>query len=820
VPAAHRIGVPAFARQSATWVLLAAAYALAGRLGLALAFVNPSATAVWPPAGIALAAVLMLGPRVWPGIFLGAFIVNELTAGSLATSLLIASGNTLEALAAGYLVNRFAGGRRVFDRVHNIIRFVLAATAGAAISASIGVATICFFGLGRWQDFGSIWTTWWLGDLAGAMVVTPVILLWAAQPRLDWPAAERVELMLLAVTAAVVGWVVFVAVSHPLSYLTIPVCVWAAFRFGQREAATVTCALSFLAVWSSARGLGTFAQASPNDSLLLVESFMAVASGVGLTVATAASERRRAEEGLRRSHGELTTRMDQRSRDLEVSERRLQTIIDTEPACVKLVSADGVLLDMNPAGLAMIGAQDVSQVRGRRVIDLVHPDDRARFLEMHQQAAGGPAGRLEFRIVGFNGLERWVDSHCVRFDVPNDTGGKDTAVLSVTSDITGRKRLEDELRHSQKMEAIGLLAGGIAHDFNNLLTSIAGNTDVVLNSFGQDDKRRIDLEEVAKAADRAAALTRQLLAVSRRQMLQPTVIDLNAMVADVQTLLRRTIPESIDLQLDLRPVESIRADRGQIEQVLLNLAINAGHAMPNGGTLRVSTAIVDLDDASTERRAPMPTGRYVRLTMSDTGVGIPREAQARIFEPFFTTKDRDRGTGLGLAIVYGIVKQSGGYIWVDSDVGRGTTFAIFLPSVDEPAAVYAPAPPRIPVGRGSQTILLAEDDAAVRRFARNVLKDHGYKVLDAGDGDEALEIARQYPEPIHALVTDVVMPGLSGRDLAERLTADRPNVRVIYTSGYTENVMLRAGFERGLTLLPKPFLPGDLLRIVNDTLTT
>ena len=818
--AANRIGIPAFARQSATWVLLAAAYALAGKLGLELAFVNPSATAVWPPAGIALAAVLILGPRVWPGIFLGAFLVNVFTAGSFATSVLIASGNTLEALATGYLVNRYAGGRRVFDRVHHIVRFAPAAAAGAATSASVGVATICFFGFGRWQDFGSIWITWWLGDLAGAMVVGPVILLWAAQPRLEWSAAQRFELALLAVTAAVVGWIVFMAASSPLTFLTIPVCVWAAFRFGQREAATVTCALSFLAVWSSARGLGTFAQASPNDSLLLVESFMAVASVVGLTVATGASERRRAEEVLRRSHEELATRVDQRTRDLEVSERRLQTIIDTEPACVKLVSADGLLLDMNPAGLTMIGAKDVSQVRGRRVIDLVHPDDRARFLEMHQQAAEGTAGRLEFRIVGFNGQERWVDSHCVRFDVPNDTGGRETAVLSVTSDITGRKRLEDELRHSQKMEAIGLLAGGIAHDFNNLLTSIAGNTDVVLGSLSESDKRRIDLEEVAKAADRAAALTRQLLAVSRRQMLQPTVIDLNAMVADVQTLLRRTLPESIDVQLDLRPVENIRADRGQIEQVLLNLAINAGHAMPNGGTLRLSTATVDLDGASTERRAPMPPGRYVRLTMSDTGVGIPRESHARIFEPFFTTKDRDKGTGLGLAIVYGIVKQSGGYIWVESDVGRGTTFEIFLPIVDEPAAVRAQVPPRIPVGRGSQTILLAEDDAAVRRFARDVLKHHGYKVLDAGDGDEALEMARQYPDPIHALVTDVVMPGLSGRDLAERLTADRPNVRVIYTSGYTENVMLRAGFERGLTLLPKPFLPGDLLRIVNDTLTT
>ena len=802
-----------------TWILLAAVYTLAGRLGLALAFVHESATAVWPPTGIALAAVLILGPRVWPGIFLGAFLTNELTAGSFVTSFLIASGNTLEALTAGYLVTRFASGRLVFDRARHIVRFALAVLAGATVSATVGAASICAFGFAQWQNAGPIWTTWWLGNVAGAMVVAPVILLWAAHPRFDWPQAQRLELALLILTAVAVGWVVFVAAPHPLSFLTIPVCVWAGFRFGQREAATITCALSAIAVWGSARGLGTFAQASPNDSLLLVEAFMAVASVVGLTVGIAASERRRSEEALRRSHGELAERMDQRTRDLEVSERRLQTIIDTEPACVKLVSADGRLLDMNPAGLAMIGARDVTQVRGRPVIDLVHPDDRARFLDMHQRACAGPAGRLEFRIIGFTGQEIWVDSHCVPFDIPNDAGGKETAVLSVTSDITERKRLEDELRQSQKMEAIGLLAGGIAHDFNNLLTAIAGNTDLVLLSLGEDDPRRADLEEVAKAADRAAALTRQLLAVSRRQMLQPTVIDLNEMVDDVQKLLRRTIPETIDLQLDMTPVDSIRADRGQIEQVLLNLAINAGDAMPSGGTLRLSTTTVDLDHARTVGRASMPAGRYVRLAMSDTGTGIPREAQARIFEPFFTTKGRDKGTGLGLAIVYGIVKQSGGFIWVESEVGRGTTFEIYLPVVDEPTRTSAPKPSRLPTGRGSQTILLAEDDAAVRRFARDVLRSHGYKVLDASDGDEALEIARRYSEPIHALVTDVVMPGLSGRDLAVRLTADRPDVRVIYTSGYTENVMLRAGFEHGLTLLAKPFLPADLLRIVNDTLT-
>lgn len=335
------------------------------------------------------------------------------------------------------------------------------------------------------------------------------------------------------------------------------------------------------------------------------------------------------------------------------------------------------------------------------------------------------------------------------------------------------------------------------------------------------DARRDDLQEVAKAAQRAAALTRQLLAVSRRQILQLSVLNLNSMVADVQKLLRRTIPENIDLQLDLSPVlDAVRADRGQLEQVVLNLAINAGDAMPQGGELRLATETVDIDEAWAYRHPPMPAGRYVRLTVSDTGMGMTHQTQAHIFEPFFTTKERGKGTGLGLATVYGIVKQSGGFIWVDSQVGRGTTFEIYLPVVHETAEPPVQVAPSADISGGSQTILLAEDDGAVRRLARDILANQGYTVLDARDGDEALIVARQHPGAIHLLIADVVMPGLSGRDLAVRLTVERPNVHVLYTSGYTENVMMRSGFENGLTLLAKPFLPADLLRKVKETLGT
>jgi CheY-like chemotaxis protein len=308
------------------------------------------------------------------------------------------------------------------------------------------------------------------------------------------------------------------------------------------------------------------------------------------------------------------------------------------------------------------------------------------------------------------------------------------------------------------------------------------------------------------------------LAFSRRQILQPTVLDVSGMVADVEKLLHRTIPESIDLQLELNPTDPARADRGQLEQVVLNLAINAGDAMPQGGRLRLVTDTVDVDEPSALRHVPMPAGRYVRLTVSDTGTGMSPETQARIFEPFFSTKERGKGTGLGLATVYGIVKQSGGFIWVASEIGRGTTFEIYLPVVQAPVERTAEAEHTVHVRGGSQTVLIAEDDGAVRRLTREVLASQGYSVLDARDGDEALLLAQQHRGAIHLLIADVVMPGLSGRDLAARLTAERPDLRVLYTSGYTENMMIRTGIEESLALLAKPFLPADLLQKVRETL--
>ena len=386
-------------------------------------------------------------------------------------------------------------------------------------------------------------------------------------------------------------------------------------------------------------------------------------------------------------------------------------------------------------------------------------------------------------------------------------------------DVTDQRRLQQQLLQSQKMEAVGRLAGGIAHDFNNLLTVITSYSDLLLEDLGTDDPKRSDVEQVRKAADGAAALTRQLLAFSRQQVVEPRVVSLNAVVESLQKILRRVLGEDVELAATPGPdLGAVRADVGQLEQVLMNLAVNARDAMPTGGKLTIETGNVEHDPAFARGHGAAAVRQFVMLAVTDTGVGMDEATKARIFEPFFTTKEPGKGTGLGLATVYGIVQQSGGFIWVYSEPGHGTTFKIYLPRVDAPAegvAVTAVAP----VGRGTETVLLAEDAAAVRAVARQVLERQGYTVLEAPDGELALHLAQRHSGPIHLLLTDVVMPGMSGRQLADRLAPARPDMKVLYASGYTDDSVVRHGvLEEGMPYLQKPFTPESLARKVRDVL--
>jgi signal transduction histidine kinase len=393
---------------------------------------------------------------------------------------------------------------------------------------------------------------------------------------------------------------------------------------------------------------------------------------------------------------------------------------------------------------------------------------------------------------------------------------------------TERKRAVDALteseahsRQAQKMEAVGQLAGGVAHDFNNLLTVILGSADLLLDALGRDHPEREEAEQIRNAGLRAAELTRQLLAFSRQQVLAPQVIDLSEVVATMDKMLRRVLGEDIDLRTVPSPgLRAVRADPGQLEQVVMNLTVNARDAMPTGGKLTIETANVELDEAyAREHAVVLKPGRYVMLAVSDTGIGMDGATQAHIFEPFFTTKESGKGTGLGLATVYGIVKQSDGWIWVYSEPGHGTTFKVYLPQVTEAAAPAVPSPvPPVSV-RGAETLLLVEDEEPVRHLVEKMLKANGYTVLVAANGDDAERVAGEHEGRIHLLMADVVLPGINGRQVAQLLTATRPGIRVLYLSGYTDEAIVRHGvLEPGVAFLQKPFSPAVLGRKVREVL--
>jgi PAS domain S-box-containing protein len=401
-----------------------------------------------------------------------------------------------------------------------------------------------------------------------------------------------------------------------------------------------------------------------------------------------------------------------------------------------------------------------------------------------------------------------------------DQRGEITHFIAIKAEVTERKRLEQQLRQAQKMEAVGRLAGGVAHDFNNLLTIISGYGGLLLEHPGTVEPLRGYVNEIKNASGRAASLTRQLLAFSRQQVLAPRVLGLNAVVANIEKMLKRLIGEDIDLVTILgESLWPVKADPGQLEQVLLNLAVNARDAMPNGGVLTIETANVEMDSTSMQSHFPLPPGRYVLLAISDTGIGMDAETQARIFDPFFTTKEKGKGTGLGLAMVYGIVKQSGGYIWVYSEVGKGTTFKIYLPRTEEEVDESGPGRSGFKAQQGTETLLLVEDEDAVRALVRNVLREKGYRILEASRGEEALELAEQYGEPIDLLLTDVVMPQMNGRELARRLANLLPQIKVLYISGYADNALwYQGGLDSGGAFLQKPFSPEALARKVREVL--
>jgi len=501
---------------------------------------------------------------------------------------------------------------------------------------------------------------------------------------------------------------------------------------------------------------------------------------------------------------------------LRRSEARYRSLVQSAVYGIYRSSVDGRFLDVNPALISMLGYSSVEEVLKldpQREVFL-EPGEHDRLMQEFQRT--GSLDSAEVRWRRKDGIAITVRLSGRAATAPDES---DQALEVIAEDITDRRALEEQFRQAQKMEAVGRLAGGVAHDFNNLLMVVSGYTEVLLEKFDQDDPLLPKVQAIQQAADRATTLTRQLLAFSRKQLLELKVVDVNSIVADMERLLRPLIGENIELTTKLASnVGHTRADAGQLEQVIMNLVVNAKDAMPGGGKILIQTSEADLDVARREHSLIQP-GSYILLSVADTGAGMDRETQSRIFEPFFTTKEKGKGTGLGLSTVYGIVKQSGGYIFADSEMGRGTVFRIYLPRAADPSEHAGTARhPQLPAG-GSETVLLVEDEESVRELVRETLKSKGYNVMEACDGVEGLKVAEEYPNPIDILITDVVMPGMSGRELAQRVTAARPQIKVLYLSGYTEDAILHEGvFEPGTAFLQKPFTLHGLARKVREVL--
>ncbi|HYL36642.1 MAG TPA: response regulator [Bryobacteraceae bacterium] len=498
----------------------------------------------------------------------------------------------------------------------------------------------------------------------------------------------------------------------------------------------------------------------------------------------------------------------ERGRAIEALERReehYRSLIENSLDLVSILNADGTIRYASPSHERQLGYR-LDELVGQNAFAFLHPEDIPAVRSAFTRAEGAASVQCRFRHK--DGSWRVIEAS--GRDLSHLPGVRGVVVNS--RDVTERRRLEDQLHHSQRLEAIGRLAGGVAHDFNNLLMVITGHAQMLLDAIHPADPSRADLEQVVKAAERATDLTRQLLAFGRRQVVRPRLLNLNALVQDMDRMLRRVIGADVELVTVLASgLETVRADAGQLEQVVLNLAVNARDAMPRGGRLTLETSNVGVTEELAQLQLAPEPGRYVMLSISDTGSGMDSEVLSRVFEPFFTTKEH--GSGLGLSTSYGIIRQTGGNIWVDSKPGAGTTFRIYLP-VSESAAEQPEAPAPNPEMRGTETILLVEDEEGVRHVVETMLRRRGYHVLSSASSSEAVQVAEQHPGSIHLLITDIIMPGASGRNMADHLVARRPEMRVLYVSGYGDP----AGPAAQNAFLQKPFSIEELAVKVREVL--
>jgi len=785
-------------------VLAGVLFLLATQLGVALEFAD-EATTFRAASGVALAVVLLWGYGVLPAIFAIQLVVGLLRGSPLAAALAMGVAATLSAFVGAYAVRRIVGPESRFDRVRDVLVLLVVAVVATALCPTVALTLRGVTGVDPWDGFARRWSVEWLGDMAGAVIAAPALLVWARDPRPGTIGASRAEFV--ALHASLVAFLILAFdVVHPayagyaLAFVAVPYVIWTVLRFGQHGAVATILVFATIATWETMHGQGPFSQQGVVANSIYFQAFVVVLSLGTQILAAAIAERERAREEL--------------GFQMSLLEAQHEGAIDG----IIVSGEDGVVRIANRR-FAELWSCPGDPVGSTIDVCFAHIRERLAepqpFLVRVAQLAARPTERGSGEIVLVDG--RTFEWHAAPIHGHN---GASYARAWFFRDITERRRLEEQLRQAQKMEAVGRLAGGIAHDFNNFLTAVQGRARLLLEDVGPDDPIRTDLVEIRDAADRAASLTRQLLAFGRKQVSQPRVIDLNAVVGDTVRMLRRLIGEDIEMVTALDPaLGHVRADPGQMQQVVMNLAVNARDAMPDGGRITISTANAERAPAHGVGNGGWPGG-WVVLSVRDTGTGIPADVREHIFEPFFTTKPPGKGTGLGLSTVYGIVQQSSGHIVVDSEVGQGTDVRVYLPRVGSPVDALDPEPIETEPPRGEgQTILVVEDDAAVRSLARRVLERAGYVVHEAASAAEALERFADAVCDLDLLLTDVILPGMNGRELAERFRSLCPGLGVVFMSGYADDEVLRdAARNDPGAFLAKPFSPESLARAVSSVL--
>ncbi len=764
---------------------------------------------IWPPAGLAVSGLVLLGWRYWPVITLGTLIQRIAVGYTFPWLLLAPVASTFEALA-GYWVLHRLGLRRDFSRLQDGFALLLAATLAPAVSATIGRTkyighpdTSFFYG----------WMSWWRMNALGLLVVVPLALTWASLP---WPRPRTralVEITLMGAMLVGLAWLLTSVGATPddsgivLSYLSLPLAIYAGVRFGVRGAATAAAGIVVVALLGTAQQVGPFVHPAaggiaPHARVFALQAVIAIVMASPMLLGAAISERESAR-------ARVVVEREEREHLLASINRNVNE------GLFRIAPRQG-FVSVNTAFARILGYDRPEDLLGRA------PET------LFAEAGAGAAtiarvcaqGRLDHEEVVLRRCDGTPVPALVSCTLLRGPGGEAEVCDGAVSDITGRKVLEEQLRTTQKMEALGKLAGGVAHDFNNLLTVIGGHAEMLRTALPADSPGREHAREIAVAAARAGRLTHQLLAYSRRQMLTLEVLDLREIIESMTSMLRRLIGEDVRL-VTHHAADPLRAqvDRGQIEQVVLNLVVNARDAMTSGGTLFIETTSSPAPEALARAPADLPPAPLACLCVRDTGRGMEPEVVRRAFDPFFTTKEPGKGTGLGLATVDGIVRQSGGVAWIESALGAGTAVYVCLPRVTSDPAARSAAARDAAREAGLGTVLVVEDEHEVRDLVARVLERAGYTVLVAGDGREALDVAVRTEGEIDLLVTDAVMPRMGGRELIARLTAEQPGLRALLMTGYSDATAGQAG-DPGprVPVLQKPFTPRLLLEQVRGCL--